>query len=322
MGLGQELTGFDIRVSRVRFSRISGSVRDLDGSIPRGDLSLRERDFSRDSILDVVASATLDDSGRFTLTGVGPGQYTLIVRHKPSDDRVPAATRWALQQIDVTGADLDGLELTLQEGLEVSGRVVSDTGVLPEFNGGIVFVPTAESRFLAELTLGHIGIERDGRFSGRLMPGRYDIQFRSNVQDLRLASAMFNGVDALDSQLTISPGDTVRGLLTLTDRETELSGRLLAGSDLSMSAFSVIVLATDERYWTPNNRRNQVTTPSADGTFAFRSLPAGTYRLAAVTDFDPVEGIDSELLRRLAATSPVLITLNAGDKKTQDLRVK
>jgi hypothetical protein len=88
------------------------------------------------------------------------------------------------------------------------------------------------------------------------------------------------------------------------------------------SAYTVIVFAADERFWLPENRRNQSATPDAQGRFTFANLPAGTYRLAAVDDFDAVAGVHAGLLRQVAPASTNLITLAEGERKTQDLKVR
>ena len=51
-----------------------------------------------------------------------------------------------------------------------------------------------------------------------------------------------------------------------------------------------------------------------------KALPPGDYLMAAVTDVEPGEWFDPEFLQQLRAAS-ARVTLNEGDKKTQDLRL-
>ena len=65
---------------------------------------------------------------------------------------------------------------------------------------------------------------------------------------------------------------------------------------------TVIIAATDDRYWTPGSRRIAFMRTRADGQYMFRNLPPGSYVLAA-------------------ATATTRVTLAEGEKLLRDLRV-
>jgi hypothetical protein len=71
----------------------------------------------------------------------------------------------------------------------------------------------------------------------------------------------------------------------------------------------------------PGARRIQATRPATDGRFSFRSLPAGDYRLVAVTDIETGQWFDPAFLRPLLGAS-IGITLAEGEQKIQDIRIK
>ena len=82
----------------------------------------------------------------------------------------------------------------------------------------------------------------------------------------------------------------------------------------------MIVFPVDNRHWIPSSRRVQGVRPSTDGRFTFRNLPAGEYRLAAVTDVETGEWFDPAFLRMLMSNA-VAVTLTEGERKEFPLRI-
>ena len=64
----------------------------------------------------------------------------------------------------------------------------------------------------------------------------------------------------------------------------------------------------------------QATRPASDGRFSFGGLPAGEYRLAAVSEVEQGQWFDPAFLRQLLGAS-ITVSLNDGERKTQDLRL-
>ena len=110
-------------------------------------------------------------------------------------------------------------------------------------------------------------------------------------------------------------------VVTLTDRRTELSGRLETASGAPATDYFVVVLPSDRSLWDAGARRVRSTRPASDGVFTFADLPPGDYRLAALTDVVPTQLRQPEWLTEVAAGgAPVTIT--EGGKVRQDLRIK
>jgi hypothetical protein len=109
-------------------------------------------------------------------------------------------------------------------------------------------------------------------------------------------------------------------LLTFTDQTQTLSGTLQDATGRPTPDFTIIVFAADKQYWTPQARRIASTRPGTDGRYTFRGLPAGDYRITAVTDVEPGEWYDPAFLAQLANAS-IPVTLNEGQTKTQDLKL-
>jgi hypothetical protein len=137
----------------------------------------------------------------------------------------------------------------------------------------------------------------------------------------RLKSATVNGRDILDFPIDIGPNEDVSSaILTFTDRAQELSGTIQDASGRPTSDFTIILYPVDNRYWQPQSRRIASARPGTDGRFTVRGVPAGEYRLTAVTDVEPGEWYDPAFLGQIQQAS-IPITLAEGDRKVQDIRL-
>jgi hypothetical protein len=134
-------------------------------------------------------------------------------------------------------------------------------------------------------------------------------------------SAVFNGRDALDFFVEVKPGEDQSGVITLTTHPGTLSGMLQDSSGQPTAAYTIIVFPSEERLWAAPARRILATRPATDGRYSFSGLPAGEYRLVAVTDVEPGQWYDPAFLRELGGLA-LPITLGDGERRVQDLRVK
>jgi hypothetical protein len=135
-----------------------------------------------------------------------------------------------------------------------------------------------------------------------------------------LASATLNGEDLLDRPFTLALGQRLEPVLvTLTDRMSELSGRVIGPPETARALF-VMLMPADRRYWIPGGRRFRLPVPAGDG-YRFTGLPAGDYVLVAVADPDPVDVTDRTMLEQLAVGG-IRVTLGDREQKVQDLRVR
>jgi hypothetical protein len=150
---GQEVTGVDLAVRLVRTSRLEGTVLGADGRPAANSMVMALATDQIGAMSTRSISSAID--GKFSLTNVAPGRYTLIARGggpgmvglgermvfiagpgggpppgapppppPPPPPSAGGATLYAEQDIDVSGEDIAGLSLTLQPGMTVSGRVV------------------------------------------------------------------------------------------------------------------------------------------------------------------------------------------------------
>ena len=323
IGTGEERAGIDIRLSPERGVRVSGVVREADGSVPTGDAPIAVVLVNRDGGDFTLpgeffgARMAIVKNGQFELANVEPGEYELKVNRPGADSDVA----WAVQTLTVQRTNVDGVVLTLQPGLTLTISLEMEGGPSSDIAGLILTRRSDSGEF--DPHRGQYGAElKEGRFVARgLLPGNYRVSIEPTVPGWRLASVMYQGRDALDFSLDVEPGDNPPARAILTRSTTEISGRI-AGALEPATSYFVVAFAGDERYWIPESRRNVAVEADPQGRFTFQNLPAGRYRLAVLQDFDSLSGVYPALLRQLAANPAVEVSLADGGKIVQDLLIK
>src|SRR5262249_7358836 len=148
-------------------------------------------------------------------------------------------------------------------------------------------VPAVAAQSPGELARQVTGkVQPDGRFVLKgVSPGRYRLVAASdggwNVQ-----AAFIHGEDTPGLPGAIKPGARVEGAKSvLADTHTELSGSV-TDSRYAARPLTVVVFASDHRFWTPSSRRVLATPVSTDGHYSFTDIPPGEYRVAATLALD------------------------------------
>jgi hypothetical protein len=270
--------------------------------------------------------------GAFSFANVIPGAYTLTARADvaPRTTDPPAAQPaspretmqlWASVDVNVSGQILNDVTLTLEPGVSVGGRIVAEGGVdisrlrMTARQAGI---------FVGEMAPVIAAVDADGRFALRgVVPGRYKIStYQTAATQGAIKSAVVNGVDTLDFPIEIKGDMPISDVVvTVTPQLAEIAGTVYDSSEKPTVGMTVVVFASDSRFWTPDSRRIQGIRPGSDGRFSVKNLPAGEYRIAVVTDVEPGEWFQPDFLKQLVSASTA-VRLADGQKVEQVLRVK
>ncbi|HEX5071142.1 MAG TPA: carboxypeptidase-like regulatory domain-containing protein [Vicinamibacterales bacterium] len=334
----EEKIGVDVRVQMTQATTIRGTLTTpLDPGVTL-QLSLMSEDTSIDS--PQTMTARTDANGTFMFRGVAPGNYTVlaqtmasqppitIVNGQPSPVTQPppvltdAQKMWGKTRVTVAGEPAIPINVTLKPALSISGVVTAEMAQPPDFSrmrATVALVSAPSPQSISFGALPQAQVDAGGRFTlTGVIPGRYTVRVSAGP----LKSAMVGGEDILDFPLEITGDRSVTdAVLTMTDQMGELNGSLLDGAGKPAEGCTIIAFATDNRFWRPGSRRISTIRPGPDGRYTIRSLPAGSYQLAAVLDMEQGAQFDPEFLRTLSRAS-VPITIAAGGKVTQDLRVK
>ena len=262
-----------------------------------------------------TATIGLAPDGTFSRRNLLPGRYTLTVRGRGS-------SLWGSEVVELNGADVPNLVITIGPGASVSGRVVFELGGaqpldLAAVAASVVMRPSAG--------IPPARVAADGAFTiAGVDPGRYRLSVSlpaASRGPWTLKSIVSNGRDVADLPLEVAPRESISGVVvTLTTRVASLSGTLLTADGAPVPGYYVVVFPSEPSLWAPGSRRLPAPARSStEGRFSFAALPPGSYCLAAVTGFDEGGRTDPAYLTALKA-SATTITLAEGEQKVQDVK--
>ena len=348
---GQERAGVDFSVSYVATAKVEGTVLDADGNpvqnaqlnmVPMVDPNAMAGDpfIMMESMLFNRPTVT---AGRFSVPGVKPGRYTIAVRGPAAGTAMQTAgpgrsggaaplTHWANAEVTVEGRDVSGIELRLQPGMSLTGKLVFEATTLkPPTDLSRVTIrlspaPTAGVSIAINVPTADVAADGTFKLEGA-SPGRYLISAsvpggQPGGAVWLMKSAKANGVEAADAGFDVRPNESMNDIvLTFTDRGAEVSGTLMDAAGKPSSALSIVLFSTDRTTW--SNRSRWLRPPAragVDGKFRFTNLLAGEYFLAALSDFEPQDVFKPEFLDQVAAAA-MKITVAEGEKKVQDIKI-
>jgi hypothetical protein len=231
-----------------------------------------------------------------------------------------AETEFVLSDQNITG-----IVLQFERGITVTGRIVppagAAAGAVANVRLGAAPVDSYASLVPARVVA---TTRRDGTFVfDGVGPGKWRVTGASLPAGWSLRSAMLGDRDTLDLPFEVRLGQPVNGLtVTMTDKPTELTGRVLDAAGKPTSEFSMLAFSVDRGLWTTSPRRvSGAARLSSDGSYRISGLPPGEYYLAVLTDFDPAQLGDPSFLESLIARA-MKVVLGEGERKVQDYQIR
>jgi hypothetical protein len=329
VGAGEERSGVDIALAPVPVARLRGQVHNPGGPVSGIQLWLAATAAGTPvSFSAPVLSARPGPDGRFMYSNVPPGEYTITARVTAPEPL------FATTSVLVDGRDVESVTLTLQPSMSLSGRLelagdgpppVADLAALrltlqppPALRGSTVINGTSFGRSFTAAG----AFRPDGTFDIRgILPGEYQPAMTLPAAGgWWLRSVEVGGRDVLDGSLTFQAASLTGAVVTLTNRHTQLSGRLVTSTGEPALDYHVVVISADRSHWLPGARRTRATRPDTDGRFVVSDLPAGSYLLIALDDLDPADLDDLAFLASLAPGG-VPIAIADGQRAVQDIRI-
>jgi hypothetical protein len=316
---GQDAAGIEFRLQIVRPARISGVIATPERQpLLSGAFLLTSRDGLATRPFP-PGDVDFFPDGRFSLRNVPPGRYQLRARGELD----PRQAMWfSSYNLTVEGHDLDDVSLVLVPGAMVRGRIEWRQGTAarpPSYAGIRIRAPLADGTSFGDTLTGLVAA--DGTFDIRgIMPGSHFFTVEGIPEPWAVASIVAGGTDVLDRATALQEGERLENLrITLSAESAALEGTVRTAAGAPAGDTLVVTVAAPPALASPASPRFRSTRTDRAGRYRLAGLPAGEYRVAAVSGMDELVGRRLDGLTRLgAAGSPV--TLPGSGQRTLDLQ--
>lgn len=285
VGVGDERS-VQFSMIAARMARITGTVHNSDGRPAVGaQLAVVTR---QGGGMSSFGGGTVAADGTFAISGIAPGEHTLDVR--PQMRPGASGGEFASIPIAVSGADITGLRIVTGKGATVSGRVVFE-GTSPRNNPASltplrVFAnpvdPLSGPVFMGGDPLANGVLDDNGNFQLAASSGRVFLTVTTPPSWV-IKSITIDGDDATDQPLELTGKQSIAGVvIRLTDKLTQVSGRVTDGRGQVLRDFVVVILPAEAKEPIIASRWMRTARPDTSGRFESRGLRPGRYVATAI----------------------------------------
>lgn len=326
LAAGEERAGMDFQIDYVPTAIVSGTVSEAASLMLMPTLP-------SPMAMESARGARAGSDGRFAFAPVPPGEYTVVAGvysagPSPMPAGPPLVAKAAMNDVFVNGEDISSVSLALQTGLAISGRLAfeGNTSPRPPVPGIRFAMPASTGSGNFMIPFPPLQLEEDGRFTvAGIVPGVY--RLGSGAQGIRTAiggwwlkSIVVNGHELLDGDIDLKES-SYDAVVTLTDRASEVSGRVTDASGNPWVDGFVVIFTVDRNAWFYSSRRIAGARPNSEGRYVVRNLPPGEYFMLAYDDIEPLEWFDPSMLEQLSPLS-LRVTISEYEKRIQDVVVR
>jgi hypothetical protein len=318
---GQTVTDLSLTLLPVRTVRVSGTAVDSEGRPMPGFLLVEP--FRSSVALMNHRTALVQPDGTFTVGGLTPGEYRLLVRAVPmlgSSERVTAST-----VVTVGGDDVTGLRLVAGKASIATGKVViSDARAARSLRPSalrVIAIPDEEMTGGFHDDDEPPAVNDDWSFRVTLPPGRTRLLVFGTPPGWDVKAVRSGGIDVTDVGLDVKPTEDLTNIeIELTNRVTETIGSVTDERGEPVKDYAVVIFARDRQKWGSHSRSVRTARSDQDGRFKIGGLPSGEYFAYAVDFLEPGQERDPDFLDRIQ-TLATRFSLGEGETQTLNLKL-
>lgn len=310
---GRETGGTDVRMKPPVVLAISGTVSGIPGGA-RASVNFNAFIHHGNIVYDIETGP----DGSYSRTGLSPGTYYLYAGTEAPN------LRSAVAEVELADGPVAGLDLALHPVAPLAGTLEAAPGI-----------DTGSLRVQIEPwmnTAPHSArVAADGTFEiGSVEPERYQVSVRPLPGDAYVKSVRLGGSPVPNGFLDLRNGAGAEALKIVVGRgAAQIDGAIQGKSAVGWDRTGRVVLLAEgvdpldgprsiaaEADPQGGNRDIQ---PNPDGTFRFRNVPPGRYRLFALDLVAPGAPQSAEEIRPAVARVEV-IEIQEGDRLIKDVK--
>jgi hypothetical protein len=296
---GEEARGIDVALQQVRTVTVRGNVTGLREDGARGGEMVRLQPRGAGANIAGAAQAPMRRAdGRFEFRRVVPGSYTLTAMTAGT-----GAPWFAREVLEVGGADIEGLRLTMLPAGEVRGRIRVEGRAEFPFASLSVRLDAEGVSYGAQFRTGAPGdggratTSAEGEFRIHpLPPQRYGVSVVNAPEGFYLREVLLEGRDVLDGGFEVRPGITTELELVLSPAGGRVTGIVLDNERQPAAAATVALIPAEPRQHLRRLYHTVQTDPN--GQFLLQGLTPGDYLLFAWDDLEPGQHLDPDFFSR------------------------
>ena len=298
---GQTIDSVNFTLLPVRTVKVSGIALDAQGRPLSGAfINIITRSFMAGG-----GGAAIRPDGKFTISGLTPGDYALRVN-------VPGNNESATLPITIADRDVSDIQLITSKPTTIRGRVVlDDSAPAPKASSLRVFVQAD----VPMMGGANAQVKENFTFETTMAAGHAHVSLFAG--EWRLRTVRLDGADVTDAGFDVPPTGINSLVVELSARHADLSGTVVDANGAAARDYVVLTFPQDAERWT---RPNAVFTarPSGDGAFKLR-VPGGDYYAVALEELDQGASNDPDILGQLRDGAQ---RLSIADGETRSLVLK
>jgi carboxypeptidase family protein len=308
---GDEIAAIDILMKQVTVYRVRGKVVNL---LPKPS----RRGWSQVEVLrinqgagweDIAVTSVRDSDGSFDIREIPAGNYRIRVIWRSDDGRMHVTQ----QDFTVGNADVEGLTLTLGEGVNIPGRVTWDGAPRLEGQGFVIGVISTENEQFPGTSA---EVDDNNQFTLKdVHDGEFRLEAWGISKDCYIKEVRYSDSFVPDATIRVAKGAVGSLEITLSSRGAHVQGTVL--NEESLPAVGAWAVAIPDK---KTRRASYSANTDQYGHFEVRGLPPGKYKLFGWTGLQQGAWEDPEFLKEHEAKATV-IEVNEGDTKTVELKL-
>jgi len=308
---GDEIASIDILMKQVTVYRVRGKVVNLLPK-PSGRRWFQVQVLRIDQGAgweSIGATSAGDADGSFEIREIPPGNHIIRAIWRSDDGGMHVAQ----QDITVGNADVEGLTLTIGEGVNIPGRVTWDGAPRLERQRFVIAAISTENE---PFPVTHAEVDDNNQF---MLKDVHDGEFRLDAwgisKDCYIKEVRYSDSIVPDATIRVAKGSGGPLEITLSSRGAHVQGAVLNEDTLpAVSAWAVAIPDKKTRRASYSANTDQY------GHFEMRGLPPGKYKLFSWAGLQQGAWEDPEFLKEYEAKATV-IEVNEGDTKTVELKL-